>query len=274
MNPTTPDRDAIAARIASRIDEAKKDLAEQFQVTDRVNSFILDDLLPPELALAIYRSFPGTQAMVLKRHLGESKYVGAQMDRYAPILEEVVYAFQQKCVLDLIAEITGIEPLVADEYLYAGGISLMTKGNFLNPHLDNSHDKDQNLYRVLNLLYYVTPDWREEYGGSLELWDRGPKGPRRTIASSFNRLVVMRTDNRSWHSVSPVEQDAKRCCVSNYYFSPVPADGNGSYHVTTFRGWPKQALADLLMISDNAARTVVRRLFGERLFRNPHVYRK
>jgi Rps23 Pro-64 3,4-dihydroxylase Tpa1-like proline 4-hydroxylase len=37
----------------------------------------------------------------------------------------------------------------------------MSKGAYLRPHLDNSHDKNRKRYRVVNLLYYVTPDWRE-----------------------------------------------------------------------------------------------------------------
>lgn len=45
----------------------------------------------------------------------------------------------------------------------------MAKDNFLNPHLGNSHDKDRECYRVLNLLYYVTPNWSHEQGGNLEL---------------------------------------------------------------------------------------------------------
>ena len=32
----------------------------------------------------------------------------------------------------------------------------MPQGNYLKPHLDNSHDRDRKRYRVLNLLYYVT----------------------------------------------------------------------------------------------------------------------
>jgi len=59
----------------------------------------------------------------------------------------------------LIEEITGLKEMVPDKNLYAGGISLMANGNFLNPHLYNSHDNDMKYYRVLNLLYYCTPDW-------------------------------------------------------------------------------------------------------------------
>jgi hypothetical protein len=54
------------------------------------------------------------------------------MDRYAPILEEIIYAFQEPGVLEAVEEITGIRGMVPDDHLYAGGISLMAKDNFLN----------------------------------------------------------------------------------------------------------------------------------------------
>jgi Rps23 Pro-64 3,4-dihydroxylase Tpa1-like proline 4-hydroxylase len=274
MSESTPSRETIGAQIAGRLEQARTALSEQFQAGNRIPSCFLDDLLDPELARRIYGAFPAPETMVLKKNLGQKKYVAVQMNRYEPLLEEIVYAFQHPRVVRLVSQITGMEALLPDEHLYAGGISLMAAGHFLKPHLDNSHDKDQKLYRALNLLYYVTPDWKEEYGGNLELWDAGPKGAPRTIASRFNRLVLMVTGKRSWHSVSEVRHHGNRCCVSNYYFSPRPIEGDGSYHVTTFRGRPGERIGDALMACDNAVRTAVRKTFGERLFRNPHVYKK
>lgn len=51
--------------------------------------------------------------------------------------------------------------MIPDHKLYAGVLSSMVNGSFLNPHLDNSHDDDGNLYRVLNLLYYVSYNWKK-----------------------------------------------------------------------------------------------------------------
>src|SRR6266481_6608252 len=114
------------------------------------------------------------------------------MSNYNPVLEEIIYAFQDPRVVKLIASITGIQQLLPDEHLYAGGISMMVEGHYLNPHLDNSHDLERNHYRVLNLLYYLTPHWRDEYGGNLELWDKGLGARQRTLHSRFNRLVECR----------------------------------------------------------------------------------
>jgi Rps23 Pro-64 3,4-dihydroxylase Tpa1-like proline 4-hydroxylase len=267
-------RGEIAARIVERLREAAEAARAEFALPRTVKSFVVDHLLPEEMARKIADAFPPVEQMELKRHLGELKYIGVQMDRYAPLLEECIYAFQQAEVVEAVGALTGLEGLLPDEHLYAGGISAMVQGHYLNPHLDNSHDSKRERYRALNLLYYVSPGWRLDYGGNLELWDRGPKGKPRPIESRFNRLAVMQTDKTSWHSVSPVKHDAVRRCVSNYFFTLHPVDGEASYHVTSFRGRPEEKFKDWLMQGDNALRQKVKEVVGERLFQNKHVYKK
>ena len=88
----------------------------------------------------------------------------------------------------------------------------MGKGDFLNPHIDNSHNMQRNKYRRLNLLYYVSPEWNLKCGGNFELWDKKVKS-KKTIVSSFNKLIIMETTEESWHSVNKVLVDNLRCCV-------------------------------------------------------------
>lgn len=270
----TWNRNEIAEWVLKRLRIAAPAASAEYHLPRTVKSFVVDELLPAELATAIATSFPPIEKLVLKSHLGELKYVGVQMNEYPGLLEETIYAFQQPEVVKMVGQICGLGGLIPDEHLYAGGISSMVEGHFLNPHLDNSHDFERKRYRALNLLYYSTPGWKVDYGGNLELWDDGPKGQPRTIESRFNRLVVMRTDKTSWHSVSPVRRPGPRTCVSNYFFTLEPVDGHEDYHVTSFRGRPEQKFKDLLMQGDNALRQMVKEALGETLFKNKHVYKK
>jgi Rps23 Pro-64 3,4-dihydroxylase Tpa1-like proline 4-hydroxylase len=204
----------------------------------------------------------------------ESKYVSSQMNRHDPLLEEAVFAFQDPRLVALLSEIAGIEDLAADPHLYASGLSLMKQGDFLNPHLDNSHDKDRAQYRVLNLLYYVTPEWSEDSGGNLELWDDGPGGTQRTVVSAFNRLVCMATHRGSWHSVSAVRVPRDRTCISNYYFSGKPLGGLEYFHVTSFRGRPEQRIRGLILRVDSLARSALRLVFRKGVVAPKHVYKR
>jgi Rps23 Pro-64 3,4-dihydroxylase Tpa1-like proline 4-hydroxylase len=268
-------RKVFANHIFNHIYKNKKQLINQFfDSKNQIGYFYVDDLLPIEIALKIQEVFPKPSEMVLKKSLAEDKYVAAQMNLYNPILEEIIYAFQDKKIVDLIAEICMIDEAIPDENLYAGGISMMGKNQFLNPHLDNSHDKDRERWRVLNLLYYVTPNWEESYGGNLELWPNGLKQNQITIHCKFNRLAVMVTHNSSLHSVSPVIFDGFRCCISNYYFSKKPLLETDNFHVTSFRGRPENKVTDILLRLDTFLRMSIRKVFRKGIKENPHVYKK
>lgn len=267
----TLNRIALSEEIGRSIHQREGELARQWNATAPINHFVLDDVLPVPWAEAIRSAFPDAGSMTLRRSLRELKYVAFQMNRYHSLLEEVVYAFQAADVVRAIERITGLGGLEPDEQLYAGGVSLMAPGHFLNPHIDNSHDKFRRRFRILNLLYYVSPDWPEDRGGNLELWPDGVRGRPTTIVSRFNRLVVMLTSRRSWHSVSRNLTTTDRCCVSNYFFSARPIGGADYYHVTEFRGRPEQPLRELALRADNWLRTAIRTRFPG-TFKNPHFY--
>lgn len=265
----------IAELILNRLVLEKEQIKTQFeQSKSGIAHFYVDDLLPESVVNEITEVFPSKEKMVRKKSLREYKYVAAQMDQYHPLLEKVIYAFQDERIVKLIGEVCSIDTLVPDENLYAGGLSLMAEGNFLNPHLDNSHDKDRDRWRILNLLYYVTPHWEDDYGGHLEVWPKGLEEEQITIHSRYNRLAVMATHNRSWHSVSPVVHPGERRCVSNYYFSKQPLREDDSFHVTTFRARPGQKLKDMILSIDASLRMGLRKVFKKGIRENPHRYKK
>jgi Rps23 Pro-64 3,4-dihydroxylase Tpa1-like proline 4-hydroxylase len=186
-------------------------------------------------------------------------------------MRDITYAIQASPVLKMIENITGIKGQIADPSLYAGGLSAMTRGHFLGPHIDNSHDSSRTLYRTLNVLYYVSPDWSLENGGNLELWDKSVRHSA-TIISQFNRLVVMETTPTSWHSVSRVITADIRRCVSNYYFATDSPTGEDYFNVTSFSSWPDQPFHRLLAGADRRVRQLIRR-FVPAGFGKKDVYR-
>ena len=134
----------------------------------------------------------------------------------------------------------------------------MSKGDFLNPHIDNSHNISRDRYRRLNLLYYVTPSWEKKNGGNFELWDSKVE-KNKTITSRFNRVIIMETNKISWHSVSKVKVDKIRCCLSNYYFSKkYPSQYFKEYnHVTSFTGRPDEKFKRIYGFVDNYLRNTL-----------------
>ncbi len=219
----------------------------------------IDDLLPVEIAGKISAAFPPTAEMRLLDSFREKKFTSKSLEKFDPLITDITFAFQDERIVNKVAELTGIKDAIGDPHLYAGGISAMGHGHFLNPHLDNSHDGEQKNYRVLNLLYYITPDWKPENGGNLELWDADVK-KQVEIPSLFNRLVLMSTNEKSWHSVNQVKTNGSRCCISNYYFSPHSPNGHETTHVTYFMARPEQKIKRFVTKLDSDIRTALRKV--------------
>ena len=244
----------ICNKLESNLDSLKKNFLLSSK-NFHTRFVVVDNLLPENFTKDIYNNFPQKDQMRGISNFREKKYTFKQLDKITNF--DITFAFQSPKVISLIEQITGIQNQVADPTLYAGGLSLMVKNNYLNPHIDNSHNTDRKYYRTLNLLYYTSPDWKLEYGGNLELWDKKVKKAV-TVPSLFNRLTIMETNEDSWHSVSPVTYDGKRCCVSNYYFSERSPSNKDYFNVTTFTGRPEQKILRIFSKIDNFTRSVIR----------------
>lgn len=262
-NLDVPDaRENLVGLILKRLDRDLDALQADFACTDRgvtARYAVIDDLLPAEWAERIAAAFPDSREMRLLDSFREKKYTSKSLDRFDALIRDVTFAFQDERVIAKVAEITGLRDAIGDPHLYAGGLSSMERGHFLNPHIDNSHDGEQQNYRVLNLLYYVTPEWKADNGGSLELWDDHVTRPLE-IPSLFNRLVLMSTGDKTWHSVNEVRVDTPRRCVSNYYFSPHSPNGSETSHVTYFMARPEQKLRRVITKVDSELRSMLRRI--------------
>jgi Rps23 Pro-64 3,4-dihydroxylase Tpa1-like proline 4-hydroxylase len=148
-------REKLADLILERLNRDRDDLRSDFARLDRgvtARYTVVDDLLPVEWASRIAAGFPASGEMRLLDSFRERKYTSKSLDRYNPLIADITFAFQDKRVINTVAEITDIRDAVGDPHLYAGGLSAMERGHFLNPHIDNSHDGDGQNYRVLNLL--------------------------------------------------------------------------------------------------------------------------
>jgi Rps23 Pro-64 3,4-dihydroxylase Tpa1-like proline 4-hydroxylase len=254
-------RERFVEAICKKISQIDVSSVAQWRDAQPVRHLAIDDLLPDDLCRAIYPGESILSEAKLSNSLKERKRVAQDLKDRQPVIHEALYAFQDQRVIDAVANLLGLENLLADASLYAGGFSIMGQGDFLNPHIDNSHDGEQKLYRVLNLLYYITPEWEESYGGNFELWTPGLEN-RTQIHSKYNRLLLMETHTSSWHSVSKVEHDGLRCCVSNYYFSEQPLHGQPSYrHVTTFEARPEESVGRRLATKlDGLGRNAIAKL--------------
>jgi Rps23 Pro-64 3,4-dihydroxylase Tpa1-like proline 4-hydroxylase len=223
-------------KIIQRLDAASEQIIAQWKNPEDTltRHFYLDELLPQSDVEEIYAAFPRNgEGFFDRESFREKKRTSANLSDFNAILSDITYAIQDARVVNKISELCSMKSIEPDPKLYAGGLSMMFPNDYLNPHIDNSHDGERTRYRRLNLLYYVSPDWSFDNGGNFELWNEERAIPK-TIISHQNRLVVMETNKTSWHSVSKVNAERPRCCVSNYYFSEISPDGGEYFHATSF----------------------------------------
>jgi hypothetical protein len=146
---------------------------------------------------------------------------------------------------DLVA-ITGIPELLADERLFGGGMHVTGPHGRLDVHVDfNVLQGERTLYRRLNLLLYLNPDWNDAWGGQVELWDRAVTSCVQRYAPKLNRCVVFETSDISYHGVAPLTCPARemRRSFATYYYTSAPAEAEGpATHGTIFRARPDERL--------------------------------
>lgn len=123
--------------------------------------------------------------------------------------------------------------LYADPGLNGGGWHIHKRGGKLNTHLDYSLHPKLNLQRKLNIIVYINPQWREEWGGALGFWDHeSPDKPGKlvkTVWSKFNRAIIFDTTQNSWHGLpEPLEcpEGESRRSLAAYFLCEPPKNAD------------------------------------------------
>ena len=125
--------------------------------------------------------------------------------------------------LNFLKDLTGIkEKLIPDPYLEGAGLHEIKTGGFLKIHSDFNLHPELKLNRRLNLLIYLNKDWKQEWGGHLELWDRDMKSCKVKIPPVFNKMVIFNTTDFSFHGhPEPLNcpNNVTRKSIALYYYT-------------------------------------------------------
>lgn len=125
--------------------------------------------------------------------------------------------FKSKDFAALVSDLTGIPDLLYDAKYFGGGTHENLPGQELDPHVDFNYHPIENWHRRLNLIVYLNPEWEEEWGGTLDLyedaWNREKK-PSVRVLPFANRAVLFETSERSWHGFERIRQPPSRGRIS------------------------------------------------------------
>jgi hypothetical protein len=244
-------------------------LAAQYARAEPFPFFVIEQFLEPSFAAevaAAYPTFETAKAMGFAFNAVNERKKVQITDRalFPDAVGRLSDALASPALLAQLGAITGIPNLLWDARLFGGGIHVTGPHGRLDVHVDfNLLDfpGEPRIYRRLNLLLYLNPDWNDDWGGQVEFWDRDVKTCVERYGPSLNRCVVFETSEISFHGVSPLTcpASAVRRSFAAYYYTTEPANAaETAAHSTIFRARPDERMREyLLMPAERLQRSVV-----------------
>lgn len=188
----------------------------------------IDNFLDRETCLKLYEeciSAPKGGWTVFTR-------AGSRMEEFndlihCPTAHKVTYDLMHsgEMLYDL-EQMTGIVGLLPDPHLVGAGFSIMRNGAELGPHYDFNWNDRLRLHRKLTSILYLTPDWKDEWGGENITWTANPELDSsakivESISPKFNRFIISENVKEGpVHSVGEVKspENIGRTCIRFFYY--------------------------------------------------------
>ena len=212
---------------------------------------VLDNFLPLKVAMRAVKDFPkpdcpyfqqpDNENQVFKRGRLQDAYFKGVPDR----LRALLYEFNAKTFVDFLEALTGIKGIVPDPHYHGGALHMLLPGGKLDLHADYNKDIRTGLDRRVNVLFYLNPNWKEEYGSYLELWDEDLSRCHHKIAPILNRCVIFNTTSSSFNGHPKALRcppDMTRNSLAFYYYTNGrPASEQNDEHNTIWRKAAQEA---------------------------------
>jgi Rps23 Pro-64 3,4-dihydroxylase Tpa1-like proline 4-hydroxylase len=210
--------------------------------------FCIDNFLNSSFAEEIYQSFPSfSEAKAAGREfatVNEKKKIQiTDSTKFAPAVARLNSLLASKEFVELMSYIFDIPNLIDDPALMGGGIHETDTGGRLDVHVDFNFVEQKRWHRRLNILIYFNKDWKEQYGGHLDIWDKDVKQCYGSFAPVFNRACGFATSDISFHGVTPLTCPpgiVRRSFATYYYTTEAPAGWTGEVHSTIFKARPEE----------------------------------
>jgi len=223
-------------------------LGEEYR--DRYNSakpfphIVLRDFLDEAILDLCLAEFPSaTGSAFTYQRSQENLKAEFKPEVLSPAVRSLFYSFNSIPFVGFLENLTGIKGLIPDPHFAGAGFHQVSHGGHLDVHADFNLHSALRLERRINVLVYLNKNWREEYGGNLELWDQGMSRCCARIVPAFNTCVVFNTTSTSFHgNPVPVNHPEKqpRRAIALYYYTAT-WDETRRAHTTHFKVRPGSA---------------------------------
>ena len=230
--------DSVVFDMQECIEQGKK-LNSEYVSAVPFPSTVKDDFLPISMLKRVVDEFPANEKSEIAD--AHSLYkTGYTLERIKSLyITNLLAAFNSAPFLRFLEEMTSIKGLISDPYYKGGGLHETTRGGHLSVHADFNLQEKLGLIRRLNLILFLNENWREEYGGHLELWHRDMSSRAQRILPVLGRAVVFNTDDDSYHGqpdpLNSPDGVSRRSLALYHYTSPATDLDRIRKHSTQFR---------------------------------------
>ena len=205
---------------------------------------VIDDFLAPDAAEALARAMPksgGNAGWDFYFAEGfEHKWALSDDRKMPPVFRALVRELNSGAFIRFLERLTGIEHLLPDPHLLGAGLHLVPRGGVLQVHSDFNWSESLQAHRRVNFFIYLNPNWVEEWGGALELWDSACTQMVQRIPCLFNRLVVFNARSDTFHGhphpLTCPEGEWRQSLAMYYYTTSRPAEEARDPHNTIYKG--------------------------------------
>lgn len=247
LNSANPMDELFSESYLKKLETLATENAEAYKNNKPFSHIYFDDFLPVAAAEAALRDFPEPKQLAWSEfnRPKERKLAFDEVERLPRSVREVLYFLNSRPMVRFLEVLTGIDGVIPDPYYVGGGLHQIKPGGNLEVHVDfNRHNKFK-LDRRINLLIYLNKNWKEEYGGHFELWNREMSAAEQKILPVFNRCAIFSTTEFSYHGhPTPLScpPDRTRKSMATYYYSNGrPEEEISGEHTTLFQTRPGQA---------------------------------
>jgi Rps23 Pro-64 3,4-dihydroxylase Tpa1-like proline 4-hydroxylase len=222
--------------------------AAEYQSNKPFPFIVFDDFLPLAAAEAALRDFPEPAQIRWQEFdaYREKKLAFDAVEKLPAGDRDLLYFLNSRPMLQFLETLTGIKGVVPDPYFEGGGLHQIVPGGKLGVHADFNLHPQLNLDRRINVLIYLNKDWKEEYGGHFELWDRQMTHAEHKILPLFNRCAIFSTTSWSYHGhptplACPPER-TRKSVATYYYTNGRPEEEREQAHSTLFQTLPGEVV--------------------------------
>ena len=197
---------------------------------------VIDDFIPKDLAIQCYNQMSQHEDWMFDSMMGYPEDErDSQINKWwtpydsdsknkiesdMPAVWKCLQYFNSRPFLLFLEKLTGIKDLIADVDFEGGGIHKIKNGGRLELHSDYNKHPNKDIWRRINLLLYLTPNWN--YNGHLDLYEKEPLVKVKSILPTFNRAVIFNTTDDSIHG-HPIPlicpDEVSRYSFALYYFT-------------------------------------------------------